>query len=235
MKSTEVKKNSSNVHLQKKANTPFFGRDGRDTFFSEAKTESQSFFPSTIIQPKLKISQSSQKNNIIQREDTKTTETSNKTASTKPNTTAKQTKKCNEDPRFPDFICLGKALELDVSENLQNNGYHFLRVASLYPNDNKLMWDTFMRYGLGVNLLETSFGFMGANKTLSSVLSYGTGIGIKTATLLQSGKLELDYSKELEKGTRLHLTFELNTDPNNLRDVSSVFVGVGFSWSPKSK
>ena len=98
-----------------------------------------------------------------------------------------------------------------------------------YPGDNELMWNTFLRYGLGVNLLKTSFGFAGANKTLGTLLSYGTGIGLKSYEFLQSGKLELDLPITLGRGLQLNLNLDLNADPNNLTNIKSVNTGIGIS------
>ena len=91
------------------------------------------------------------------------------------------------------------------------------------------MLDTFLRYGLGVNLLQTSFGFLGANKTLATVLSYGTGVGLKSYEFLKSGKLELDVPIPLGKGVNLDLKLDLNADPNNLTKIQGVNTGVGIS------
>lgn len=137
--------------------------------------------------------------------------------------------KCNSTPEFPNFTCLTQALKLDIDENLWSNAPQFYRVASLYPGDNQLMLDTFLRYGLGVNLLQTSFGFLGANKTLSTVLSYGTGVGLKSFEYLKSGKLELDVPIPLGKGVNLDLKLDLNADPDNLTKIKGVNTGVGIS------
>ena len=138
-------------------------------------------------------------------------------------------KKCLTNPQFPDFPCLTSALKLDIDENLWNNAYHFYQAASLYPGDNELMWNTFLRYGLGVNLLKTSFGFAGVNKTWGTVLSYGTGVGLKSYEFLKNGKLELDVPIPLGKGINLDLKLDLNADPNNLTNVKNVNTGIGIS------
>jgi hypothetical protein len=137
--------------------------------------------------------------------------------------------RCYTDPEFPDFRCLAYALKLDIDENLWNNAHHFYRVASLQAGDNELMWNTFLRYGLGVNLLQTSFGFLGTNKTLGSVLSYGTGVGLKSYEFFQNGKLELDIPIHLGRGVTLDLKLDLNADPNNLTDIQGIQTGVGIT------
>ncbi len=91
------------------------------------------------------------------------------------------------------------------------------------------MRNTFLRYGLGVNLLQTSFGFLGTNERLGTVLSYGTGIGLKSYDLFQNGVLKLDVPIPLGRGVNLDLQLDLNADPNNLTNVRKASVGVGFS------
>lgn len=124
--------------------------------------------------------------------------------------------RCYTNPEFPDFRCLVFALKNDIDENLRANAHHFYRIASLFPDDNEQMWNTFMRYGLGVNLLQTSFEFLGANETFSSILSYGTGVGLKSYNFFQNGALELDVPTPLGQGFNLDLQFGLNADPNDL-------------------
>ena len=138
-------------------------------------------------------------------------------------------KRCYKNPQFPDFDCFTTALKLDIDENLWNNAHHFYRAATLHPGDNDLMWNTFLRYGLGVNLLKTSFGFAGANATLGTALSYGTGIGLKSYEFFKNGKLELDLPIPLGKGVNLDLKLDLNADPNNLSNIKQVNTGIGVS------
>ena len=137
--------------------------------------------------------------------------------------------RCYQNPLFPDFRCLIYALKLDIDENLRDNAYQFFRTATLFPDDGERMWNTFLRYGLGVNLLQTSFGFLGADETLGTALSYGTGIGLKTYAFLQKGELELDLPIPLGSGVRLDLQLDLNADPEDLTDVKRASAGVGIS------
>jgi hypothetical protein len=137
--------------------------------------------------------------------------------------------RCYTNPEFPDFRCLAYALKLDIDENLRNNAHRFFLTASLYPEDNERMWDTFLRYGLGVNLLQTSFGFLGADETLGTVLSYGTGIGLKSYEFFQNGVLELDVPIPLGQGVNLDLLLDINADPHNLTNVREAKAMVGIS------
>jgi hypothetical protein len=138
-------------------------------------------------------------------------------------------KKCLEHPEFPNFGCFAQELKLDIDENMWNNAHQFSRAAVLYPGNKDMMWDTFLRYGLGVNLLKTSFGFLEAKDTLGTVLSYGAGAGLKSYDLLKNGKLQLDVPIPLGKDLSLDLKLDLNTDPNNLSSVKSLDTSVGIS------
>ena len=118
---------------------------------------------------------------------------------------------CSNDPRFPDFGCFGQQLKLDVDENLINNAHQFLRVANLFPGDKQLMLDTFLRYGIGRNNLVTTFQFMGVNKKWSDILSYGSGVLLKSYGVATNGKLQLDVQIPLKKDLNLDLKFDLDT------------------------
>lgn len=137
--------------------------------------------------------------------------------------------KCKVNPEFPDFGCLAGQLKLDIDDNLRSNAHQFYNVASLHPGDKELMWNTFMRYGLGINLLQTSFSFLGVDKKWSNVLSYGTGVAMKSYQFIQSGELKLDIPIPLGNGVNLDIKFDLNVDPNNMRDVRGVNTAVGIS------
>ena len=151
------------------------------------------------------------------------------TPATRPTGGSPRANQCYTNPEFPDFRCLAYALKLDIDENLRNNAHQFYLTASLYPDDNERMWNTFMRYGLGVNLLQTSFGFLGANETLGTVLSYGTGIGLKSFEFFQSGLLELDVPIPLGHGVNLDLLLDIHADPDNLTNVREAKAMVGLS------
>lgn len=144
---------------------------------------------------------------------------------------ANRTGRCYTSPTFPNFDCLASRLKLDVDDNLRQNGHHLLRVATLFPDDTELQWNTFLRYGLGVNLLQTSFGFLGADGTLGTILSYGSGIGFKVFNYSDTGQLELDLPIPLGPNTQLDLKFNLDSNPNNPRDVRRVEGFIGISGS----
>ena len=148
---------------------------------------------------------------------------------TRPTGGSPRVNQCYTNPEFPDFRCLAYALKLDIDENLRNNAHQFYLTASLYPDDNERMWNTFMRYGLGVNLLQTSFGFLGADETLGTVLSYGTGIGLKSFQFFQKGLLELDVPIPLGHGVNLDLLLDIHADPDNLTNVREAKAMVGLS------
>lgn len=120
-------------------------------------------------------------------------------------------------------------VKLDIDKNLWNNAHQFYRVATLHPGDDELMWNTFLRYVLGVNLLQTSFGFLGAGKKWGNILSFGTGVGLKSYDFFKNSELKLDILIPLGKGVNLDIKFDLNADPNNLTDVKGVDTTIGIS------
>ncbi len=205
---------------------PFFYKKGEGE--SPVKNGPVSpFFTGNNAVPGIQAKPETSGNDIIQRQehpdDTKTT------APSPPVPGSYRAKKCLEHPGFPNFGCFAQELKLDIDENMWNNAYQFSRVATLYPGDKDMMWNTFLRYGLGVNLLKTSFGFLGAKDTLGTVLSYGAGVGLKSYDLLKNGKLQLDVPIPLGKDLSLDLKLDLNTDPNNLSSIKSLDTSVGIS------
>ena len=138
---------------------------------------------------------------------------------------------CMRNPAFPDFPCLLRALKLDVDDNIRTNAHHFFRIATLFPDRPDLMWNTFMRYGIGVNLLQTTYGFLGAEGMLNNVLSYGTGIGFKAYDFAKNGVLTLDLPIPLTDSLNLELNFDLAADPTDRYRVRGLQTGVGLSGS----
>jgi hypothetical protein len=234
----------SNAVSAAKQKSSFFNKDSRQHFFSDC-VDNRPFFPvvqakslTTSMAPTLqkKCAHCEEEDKMIQRQE-QPGESVTKTDTPDPNTPTApapvprslRVGKCNSTPEFHNVSCLTQALKLDVDDNLWNNASQFYRVASLYPGDNDMMWNTFLRYGLGVNLLKTSFGFLGASKTLGTALSYGTGIGLKSYEFFKSGKLELNVPIPLGKDIDLNLKLDVNADPNNLTNVKGVNTGIGIS------
>jgi len=120
---------------------------------------------------------------------------------------------CSAHPKFGQVGCLIGAVKLDIDDNLRNNAWHFYQVANLHPGDDKLMTETFMRYGLGINLLNTTFESLGADGKLKTLLSYGTGIGLKAKTFKDTGEVNLDIPIPITKDTSLNVQLDLKTDP----------------------
>ncbi len=240
MKLIQQKNNSSgdSNHFsfsQKENIKSFFGNSSKP-FFNASSIEARPLAAVPIPQIQTKCAACDEEDKMVQRQekpDDSVTQTdtpdTNKSPATNPTPRFTRAGKCQTSPEFPNFACLTQALKLDIDENLWNNSYQFYRAATLFPDDKELMWNTFLRYGLGVNLLQTSFGFLGANKTLGTALSYGTGIGLKSFEFLKSGKLELDLPIPLGKGLNLDLKLDLNADPNNLTNVKDVNTGIGIS------
>ena len=228
MKSIQTKNTApaNTVHhplFQKGNSKNFFG--STDPFFSK-RTNNNSFIQT-------KYDGFGKQENTIQRQE-KPDEPVTKEAS--PDTTPSppapvrvpRAARCVTNPKFPDFGCFTTQLKLDVDENLVNNANQFYGIATLYPGDNELMWNTFLRYGLGVNLLQTNLGFLGINKKLGTILSYGTGIGMKSYQFASDGQLKLDIPIPLGKGINLDIKFDLNTSPDKQGD-EKVNTSIGIS------
>lgn len=206
---------------------PFFSKGKEKSFFKTGKEDS--FF---VHSHGPGIQKKGTQESIIQRQespDEPETKDPKQPITSQPLRRPPRFTKCNLNPEFPDFGCFAGQLKLDVDDNLRNNAHQFYSVATLHPGDKELMWNTFMRYGLGVNLLQTSFRFLGADKKWSNVLSYGTGLAMKSYQFLQSGELKLDIPIPLGNGVNLDIKFDLNVDPNNMRDVRGVNTSVGIS------
>ncbi|KZS38157.1 hypothetical protein AWE51_19120 [Aquimarina aggregata] len=230
MKVTKRPKRKPAQEIVQAKRDPFFKKEGKRGFFSNSNQKESSFFTSytdTIVQRKPAIQKDDDPARDAARERERETNSASNQRRRQRGTSPAD--RCYINPQFPDFRCLAYALKLNIDENLYNNAHHFYRIASLYPNNNELMWNTFLRYGLGTNLLQTSFGFLGANETLGTVLSYGTGIGLKSYEFFQSGQLQLDMPIPLGRGVNLDLQFDLNANPDNLMDIRGVSGGVGFS------
>ncbi|MEM1408022.1 MAG: hypothetical protein AAGG59_14675 [Bacteroidota bacterium] len=136
---------------------------------------------------------------------------------------------CTINPEFPDFYCLLVQLKKNIDQNLYNNAHHFVRIAQLYPEDSQLMEEAFFRYGLGVNLLQSIFGFTGASEGWATGLAYGTGIGLKAMDFFNNGELILDIQMELLDNVNLDLSLDLYTNPDNPLEVRGVQTGLGIS------
>ncbi len=223
MLATEPKSNMPAHFHAAASKQPFFNK-GQQNFFS-GTNEADTFFPG---QTHVHHSAS----NVIQRQEqpeTPPTKENEQGPQSVPLTRPSRAAGCVKDPRFPDFGCFTTQLKLDVDENLVNNAHQFIRVATLFPGNNEMMWNTFLRYGLGVNLLETSFGFTGVNKKWGSILSYGVGVGMKSYQFFKGGELKLDIPIPLGNGINLDIKFDLKTDPHNLGNKNDVDTSIGIS------
>ena len=160
MKTAESKTVSPTI--QRKAAGSFFKKGNESFFENEITVEQSPFFnrakstnPYSNEQPvQAKCTSCEQNDNLIQRQEqpgeTITKDVSSDATESPTPTTGGgsfRAKRCNAHPEFPDFRCFAYELKLDVDENLRNNAYRFYQVASLHPDDNKLMWNTFLRYG----------------------------------------------------------------------------------------
>lgn len=214
---------------QQKANGAFFLRQAPEIFFGMHKGNQSSFFKSE----QSNSSNYHSERNMIQRQEhpeppvTKEASPQSRQSPAGQETKPTRASKCKSDPTFPDLGCFAEQLKLDIDDNLFKNAHQFYRVASLYPGDDEAMTNTFLRYGLGANLLQTTFGFLGSNKELGKVLSYGTGAGLKAYDLYKTGELKLDIPISLGKGISLDIKFDLTVDPGDPTDVKGVNTTVG--------
>jgi len=243
MKSPESK--TASVACSQKANQSFFSKKAERLFFGDSRVGEFTFFKPAVgfgvaggdmIQRK--CAECERNETSIQRQEqpeppeTKPVSPENtQPAAPIPLGRKPRAANCSSDPKFPNLGCYGQQLKLDIDENLFNNAHQFNRVATLFPGDNQLMLDTFLRYGIGKNLLETSFGFAGANKKWSSILSYGTGAALKTYELLQNGKLKLDVQLPLGKGVNLDIKFDYNANPGKPGEEKGINTVIGVSGS----
>lgn len=240
MKTAEPK--TATVATVQKANQPFFSKKAEGSFFGESSIGDSAFFKLTndfsiggggAIQKK--CTACGQEENRIQRqEEPGPTETKPASPDPKqvpvipPKKWAARAGRCVTDPAFPDFACFAGQLKLDIDENILNNAHQFYQAANLHPGDNELMWNTFLRYGIGVNLLQTNFGFLGTGKKWGNILSYGTGIGMKSYQFIKDGALKLDIQIPVGKGVHLDIKFDYNTNPVKPAD-EKVNTSIGIS------
>ena len=197
-------------------NRGFFSRNTESSFFKDQQRDRSAFFnPATnsgsTVQRKCDACEQNEKT-IQRQEEPEQPEQKPSSPDEAQTPLARRPRltNCRNDPRFPDFGCFGQQLKLDIDENLINNAHQFSRVATLFPGDNQLMLDTFLRYGIGKNLLETSFQFAGVNKKWSSILSYGTGGLLKTYDLAANGVLKLDVQIPIRKNLNLDLRLDMD-------------------------
>jgi hypothetical protein len=133
----------------------------------------------------------------------------------------------SETPEFPDFPGLLDALELNVGKNLRENAHHLYRASILHPDEPGLLQDTFMRYGLGLNVLKTSYRFAGFEQGTADKLAVGTGILFKGLTFVQEGEFTLDFQVDVGKGLKLETNLDLAVDPDNVTQVRKAGVQFG--------
>jgi hypothetical protein len=112
-------------------------------------------------------------------------------------------------PTLPDVPGLVNALSDDIGANLFTYGHHFYRVATLYPDQPDLLEETFGRYALGANVLETGFAFLGADVGTAQALALGTGITFKGVNFLRTGELTIDYQFDLGRDVKLEAAVDL--------------------------
>lgn len=128
---------------------------------------------------------------------------------------------------FPDFPSLIPQLRLNLEENLYANAHHFYAAAALYPNDPAKMEETFARYAVGANFLETGFQFLGFGSEAASWLALGSGLAYKGYTFATDGVLQLDYQLDLTDAVKLETKVDLSATSGDPTEVDRVDVGLG--------
>jgi len=233
MKVAETKTSAS---IQRKATGPFFKKENNQGFFS-IDTNDTSFFTAKQDPQSIKPSAAAVVPAVQRQEQPEPPETKpvspDNTGPAAPIPLGRKPRaaNCSSDPKFPNLGCYGQQLKLDIDENLLNNAHQFNRVATLFPGDKQLMLDTFLRYGIGKNLLETSFGFAGANKKWSSILSIGTGAALKTYELLKDGNLKLDLQIPIGRGVNLDVKIDYTKNPAKPGEEKGINTVIGISGS----
>ncbi len=118
------------------------------------------------------------------------------------------------------IVCFLSQLKMNIDENLANNAHHMYRIGTLFPNQPEMLENAFFRYGLGLNLLQSTYSFLGTQDSMVTPLSLATGIGLKAMTFVREGEFIFDYQLDLPNDFRLEFNIGLNGDPENLLDTS---------------
>ena len=129
--------------------------------------------------------------------------------------------------KFRDLPIFLEKLELDVGKNLEDYGHHLYQAATLHPDDPEVLKEALGRYALGKNVLQTTFKFAGFKPDTANKLALGTGILLKSLTLIRQGELTLDFQINLGRGLKLETNLNLGVDPKDMTDVRKTEVNVG--------
>src|ERR1044071_6860949 len=129
--------------------------------------------------------------------------------------------------KFRDLPIFLEKLELDVGKNLEDYGHHLYQAATLHPDDPEVLKEALGRYALGKNVLQTTFKFAGFKPDTANKLALGTGILLKSLTLIRQGELKPDFQINLGRGLKLETNLNLGVDPKDMTDVRKTEVNVG--------
>lgn len=134
----------------------------------------------------------------------------------------------SDGPEFRDVPILLEKLQLDVAQNLLDNGHHLYRAATLFPDNPEGLKTAFGRYALGANVLKDTYRFFGVAPDTAGKLAVGTGILFKGLTFLREGELTLDFQFDVGRGVKFETNLKLAVDPKNVTDVRKADVNFGF-------
>lgn len=130
-------------------------------------------------------------------------------------------------PRTPLLYNLIGDLKNDINANIYTNAHHFLRIVNLYPENSQMMEEAFFRYGLGINVLQTTYGYLGADSGMADVLAYSTGITLKAVTFINDGAFTFDYQLPLSDRLNMEFSIDLYTMPDDRLQLQSLSTSLG--------
>ena len=90
-----------------------------------------------------------------------------------------------------------------------------------------MMTDAFFRYGLGLNVLQTTYRYLGADSTMADVLSYSTGLTLKAVTFINDGAFTFDYQLPLSNNLNVEFSIDLYTMPDDRLQLQSLTTSLG--------
>jgi len=87
--------------------------------------------------------------------------------------------------------------------------------------------DTFFRYGLGLNVLKTSFRYAGFKGDAADKVAVGTGVLLKGLTFVRQGEFTLDFQVDVGGGFKFETNLQLGVNPKDVSEVRKAGVNIG--------
>jgi hypothetical protein len=129
--------------------------------------------------------------------------------------------------KLRDFPLFLEKLKLDIGKNLLDNGHHFYQAATLHRDEPKVLEDTFFRYGLGLNVLKTSFRYAGLKGDTADKVAVGTGVLLKGLTFVRQGEFVLDFQVDVGGGFKFETNLQIGVNPKDVSEVRKAGVSIG--------